>query len=43
MKTANAIFLEAIQTLQCCQQTKGILGGAILYHNKYIFIVFVFF
>uniref|UniRef100_A0A1A9WC71 CCZ1/INTU/HSP4 first Longin domain-containing protein n=1 Tax=Glossina brevipalpis TaxID=37001 RepID=A0A1A9WC71_9MUSC len=35
-KTANNIFLEAIQTLQCCQQTKGILGGAILYHNKVV-------
>lgn len=33
-KTASNIFLEAIQTLQCCQQTKGVLGGAILYHNK---------
>ncbi|XP_030386956.1 uncharacterized protein LOC115633652 isoform X2 [Scaptodrosophila lebanonensis] len=35
-KTASHIFLEAIQTLQCCQQTKGILGGAILYHNKVV-------
>ncbi|XP_013106699.2 uncharacterized protein LOC106086530 isoform X2 [Stomoxys calcitrans] len=35
-KTASNIFLEAIQTLQCCQQTKGILGGAILYNNKVV-------
>nr|NP_611246.1 Hermansky-Pudlak syndrome 4, isoform A [Drosophila melanogaster]AAF57814.1 Hermansky-Pudlak syndrome 4, isoform A [Drosophila melanogaster] len=35
-KTASHIFLEAIQTLQSCQQTKGILGGAILYHNKVV-------
>lgn len=33
-KTASHIYLEAIQTLQSCQQTKGVLGGAILYHNK---------
>ncbi|KAL9921385.1 Hermansky-Pudlak syndrome 4 protein isoform 1-T1 [Glossina fuscipes fuscipes] len=35
-KTASNIFLEAIQILQCCQQTKGVLGGAILYHNKIV-------
>ncbi|XP_023173555.2 uncharacterized protein LOC111601274 isoform X1 [Drosophila hydei] len=35
-KTASHIYLEAIQTLQSCQQTKGILGGAILYHNKVV-------
>nr|XP_036225070.1 uncharacterized protein LOC106622507 isoform X2 [Bactrocera oleae] len=35
-KTASNIFLDAIQTLQCCQQTKGILGGAVLYHNKVV-------
>ncbi|XP_058979684.1 uncharacterized protein LOC131802923 isoform X2 [Musca domestica] len=35
-KTASNIFLEAIQTLQCCQETKGVLGGAILYHNKVV-------
>ncbi|KAH8401247.1 hypothetical protein KR009_004023, partial [Drosophila setifemur] len=35
-KTASHIFLEAIQTLQSCQQTKGILGGIILYHNKVV-------
>ncbi|XP_037944619.1 uncharacterized protein LOC119678611 isoform X1 [Teleopsis dalmanni] len=35
-KTASNIFLDAIQTLQCCQQTKGILGGSILYHNKVV-------
>ncbi|XP_067626622.1 uncharacterized protein HPS4 isoform X2 [Eurosta solidaginis] len=35
-KTASNIFLDAIQTLQCCQQTKGVLGGAVLYHNKVV-------
>uniref|UniRef100_A0A0A1WJ60 Hermansky-Pudlak syndrome 4 protein n=1 Tax=Zeugodacus cucurbitae TaxID=28588 RepID=A0A0A1WJ60_ZEUCU len=35
-KTASNIFLDAIQTLQGCQQTKGILGGAVLYHNKVV-------
>ncbi|KAH8277692.1 hypothetical protein KR018_003706, partial [Drosophila ironensis] len=35
-KTASHIFLEAIQTLQSCQQIKGVLGGAILYHNKVV-------
>ncbi|XP_011213231.2 uncharacterized protein LOC105233007 isoform X1 [Bactrocera dorsalis] len=35
-KTASNIFLDAIQTLQCCQQTTGILGGAVLYHNKVV-------
>ncbi|XP_073846404.1 Hermansky-Pudlak syndrome 4 protein isoform X2 [Musca autumnalis] len=35
-KTASNIFLEAIQTLQSCQETKGVLGGAILYHNKVV-------
>ncbi|XP_064551970.1 uncharacterized protein HPS4 isoform X1 [Drosophila montana] len=35
-KTASHIYLEAIQTLQSCQQTRGILGGAILYHNKVV-------
>lgn len=35
-QTANNIFLNAMQTLQCCQQNKGILGGAILYNNKYV-------
>uniref|UniRef100_A0A6B2E9N5 CCZ1/INTU/HSP4 first Longin domain-containing protein n=1 Tax=Phlebotomus kandelakii TaxID=1109342 RepID=A0A6B2E9N5_9DIPT len=34
--SASNIFLDAIQTLQCCQQTKGVLGGAILYENKII-------
>lgn len=36
-KSASSIFLESMQTLQSCQQTKGILGGVILYHNKYLF------
>ncbi|XP_033246886.1 uncharacterized protein LOC117185782 isoform X1 [Drosophila miranda] len=35
-KTASHIFLEAIQVLQSCQETKGILGGVILYHNKVV-------
>lgn len=33
-KSASNIFLDAMHTLQSCQQTKGILGGAILFHNK---------
>lgn len=35
-KSGNHIFLEAIQTLQSCQQRKGVLGGTILYHNKVV-------
>lgn len=35
-KIANNIFLDAMHTLQNCQQTKGVLGGAILYHNKIV-------
>uniref|UniRef100_A0A1B0D979 CCZ1/INTU/HSP4 first Longin domain-containing protein n=1 Tax=Phlebotomus papatasi TaxID=29031 RepID=A0A1B0D979_PHLPP len=34
--SASNIFLDAMQTLQCCQQSKGVLGGAILYQNKII-------
>lgn len=34
-KSASNIFLDAMQTLQSCQQTKGVLGGSILFHNKY--------
>ncbi|XP_059614070.1 uncharacterized protein LOC132260112 [Phlebotomus argentipes] len=34
--SASNIFLDAMQTLQCCQQSKGVLGGAILYENKII-------
>ncbi|XP_055694828.1 uncharacterized protein LOC129796776 [Lutzomyia longipalpis] len=34
--SGSNIFLDAIQTLQCCQQSKGVLGGAILYHNKVV-------
>lgn len=33
-KSASNIFLDAMHTLQSCQQTKGILGGTILFHNK---------
>ncbi|XP_055313908.1 uncharacterized protein LOC129575073 isoform X2 [Sitodiplosis mosellana] len=35
-KSASNIFLEAIHTLQSCQRAIGVLGGAILYHNKII-------
>ncbi|XP_055916934.1 uncharacterized protein LOC129949471 [Eupeodes corollae] len=35
-KIASNIFLDAMHTLQNCQQTKGVLGGAILYHNKIV-------
>ncbi|GAB0086505.1 Intu_longin_3 domain-containing protein [Sergentomyia squamirostris] len=34
--SASNIFLEAMQTLQSCQQTRGVLGGLILYHSKII-------
>ncbi|XP_055838815.1 uncharacterized protein LOC129906876 isoform X4 [Episyrphus balteatus] len=35
-KIASNIYLDAVHTLQNCQQTKGVLGGAILYHNKIV-------
>lgn len=35
-KSGNHVFLEAMQTLQSCQQTKGVLGGTLLYHNKVV-------
>lgn len=34
--SAGNIFLDAIETLQSCQQHKGVLGGTILYHNKVV-------
>lgn len=36
-KSASNVFLEAIQILQSCQKIHSILGGTILYHNKYLF------
>lgn len=35
-KIGSNIFLQAMHTLQNLQQTKGVLGGAILYHNKIV-------
>ncbi|XP_055373006.1 uncharacterized protein LOC129606620 isoform X3 [Condylostylus longicornis] len=35
-KSGSNIFLDAIQTLQSCQQRNGVLGGALLYHNKIV-------
>lgn len=34
LQSASNIFLDAMQTLQSCQQTKGVLGGSLLFHNK---------
>lgn len=35
-QSASNIFLEAIQILQYCQETNGIVGGALFYNNKYV-------
>ncbi|KAG4074157.1 hypothetical protein HA402_014362 [Bradysia odoriphaga] len=35
-KSASNIFLDSMQTLQSCQQMKGVLGGAIFYNNKVV-------
>ncbi|XP_053987375.1 uncharacterized protein LOC128880872 isoform X1 [Hylaeus volcanicus] len=35
-KTASNIFLEAIQVLQYCQETNGVMGGALFYNNKVV-------
>ncbi|XP_012257296.2 uncharacterized protein LOC105686759 isoform X2 [Athalia rosae] len=35
-KSASNVFLEAIQVLQYCQETNGILGGALFYNNKVV-------
>ncbi|CAL7946871.1 unnamed protein product [Xylocopa violacea] len=35
-KSASNIFLEAIQVLQYCQETNGIMGGALFYNNKVV-------
>ncbi|KAG7208950.1 hypothetical protein KM043_015124 [Ampulex compressa] len=35
-KSASNVFLEAIQVLQYCQETNGIMGGAIFYNNKVV-------
>ncbi|XP_046621533.1 uncharacterized protein LOC124305782 isoform X2 [Neodiprion virginianus] len=35
-KSASNVFLEAIQVLQYCQETSGILGGALFYNNKVV-------
>lgn len=33
-KGASNVFLEAMQVLQYCQETSGIMGGALFYNNK---------
>ncbi|CAK9809741.1 BLOC-3 complex member HPS4 [Anthophora plagiata] len=35
-KSASNIFLDAIQVLQYCQETNGIMGGALFYNNKVV-------
>lgn len=35
-RSASNMYLEATQILQSFQQTKGILGGTIFYHNKVV-------
>ncbi|XP_058820648.1 uncharacterized protein LOC131682876 isoform X3 [Topomyia yanbarensis] len=35
-KSASTLYLESTQILQSFQQAKGVLGGAILYHNKVV-------
>ncbi|CAG2059479.1 unnamed protein product, partial [Timema podura] len=35
-KSASTVFLEAIQILQCCQDSKGVLGGTLLYGNRVV-------
>ncbi|XP_065093601.1 uncharacterized protein HPS4 [Ochlerotatus camptorhynchus] len=35
-KSASNLYLETNQILQSFQQTKGVLGGTILYHNKVV-------
>ncbi|XP_012275273.1 uncharacterized protein LOC105696959 isoform X2 [Orussus abietinus] len=35
-KSASNIFLEAIQVLQYCQGTNGIMAGAMFYNNKVV-------
>ncbi|XP_062545080.1 uncharacterized protein LOC134211818 isoform X3 [Armigeres subalbatus] len=35
-KSASNLYMETNQILQSFQQTKGVLGGTILYHNKVV-------
>ncbi|XP_008207978.1 uncharacterized protein LOC100116464 isoform X2 [Nasonia vitripennis] len=35
-RSASNVFLEAMQVLQYCQETNGIVGGALFYNNKVI-------
>ncbi|XP_043281615.1 uncharacterized protein HPS4 isoform X2 [Venturia canescens] len=35
-KGASNVFLEAMQVLQYCQETSGIMGGALFYNNKVV-------
>ncbi|XP_076288693.1 Hermansky-Pudlak syndrome 4 protein isoform X3 [Lasioglossum baleicum] len=34
--SASNIFLEAIEVLQYCQETNGVVGGAVFYNNKIV-------
>nr|CAD7266214.1 unnamed protein product [Timema shepardi] len=36
ISSASNVFLEAIQILQCCQDSKGVLGGTLLYGNRVV-------
>ncbi|KAL7303917.1 hypothetical protein TKK_0004035 [Trichogramma kaykai] len=35
-RSASNVFLEAMQIIQYCQETNGILGGALFYNNKVV-------
>ncbi|KAJ8680532.1 hypothetical protein QAD02_016319 [Eretmocerus hayati] len=35
-RSASNVFLEAMQILQYCQETNGIIGGALFYNNKIV-------
>lgn len=35
-KTASNVFLDSMQILQYCQETPGILGGAMFFNNKVV-------
>uniref|UniRef100_A0A0C9RFL7 HPS4_1 protein n=1 Tax=Fopius arisanus TaxID=64838 RepID=A0A0C9RFL7_9HYME len=35
-KSASNVFLESLQLLQYCQETPGILGGAMFFNNKVV-------
>lgn len=37
-KSASNVFLDAMHILQCCQELDYVLGGVMLYHNKYVYL-----